>query len=202
MGFVFKINEELASITVTASELLSVTRTITGLIKNQAFVQLFSGIIGEINKSYGVILDSFAPFYELDSEEKFVQRFDEIHQAFKGSYLLDVSKPHKYFENVYDAYIEMRHTKEIKTGFPLLKDTFSRLDEFYDKWITNDSYLALNIDGALKLKNRLLNEIAELKQKDEEYAYLRFASALDDFRDYITFIQDKSNKVASLVIIQ
>ena len=202
MGFVFKINEELASITVTASELLSITRTITGMIKNEAFIQLFSGIVREINKSYGVVLDSFAPFYELDGEEKFVQRFNEIHQAFKGAYLLDVSKPRKYFENVYDAYIEMQHTKEIKTGFPLLKQTFSRLDEFYDKWITNDSYLTLNIDGALKLKNRLLNEIAELKQKDKEYAYINFSSALDDFRDYIALIQDKSDKVASLVNIK
>jgi hypothetical protein len=199
MGFVFKINEELASITVTATELLSITRTITGMVKNEAFVQLFSGIIREINKSYGVVIDSFAPFYELDSEEKFVQRFDEVHQAFKGAYLLDVSKPRKYFENVYDAYIEMQHTKEIKTGFPLLKHTFSRLDDFYDKWITNDAYLTLNIDGGLKLKNRLLNEIAELKRKDEEYAYLSFASALDDFRDYITLIQNKSDTVASLV---
>lgn len=202
MGFVFKINEELASIAVTASELLSVTQTITGMIKNEAFVQLFSGFIREINKSYDVVIESFAPFYGLDSEEKFVRHFDEIHQTFKDRYLLDVSKPRKYFDNVYDVYIELQHTKEVKTGFPILKNSFSRLDAFYDKWITNDAYLAINIDGALKLQNRLLNEISELNKKDVEHAFINLSSAFDDFRDFVTLIKNKSDRVSSLLNIQ
>jgi hypothetical protein len=197
--FVFNINRELATVSVTATELLSVTRTITDVVKATAFVQQFTDIVGEINKSYGVVLDSFAPFYALDSEEAFTQGFHERHEAFKGSYLLDVSKPRKYCDNVYDAYIQMQQTKEAKSGFPLLKRTFSRLDVFYDKWITNDALMAMSIDGALKLKNRLLNEIAEINEKDAEMAYMVFASAFDDFHDYIGLIKAKSEAVTRLV---
>ena len=199
MGFVFKINEELAAIAVTATELVSVTRTIAGLVNDAAFVQCFSDIVAEINKSYGVIIDSFAPFLAIDSEEAFTQQFDSHHETFKSSYLMDVSKPRKYCDNVYDGYIKMQHTKQAKSTFPLLKRSFSRLDTLYDKWITNDAQLAMSIDGVLKLKNRLLNEIAEIKQKDAELAYSVFSSAFDDFRDYLTLIQTKSDRVSHIV---
>ena len=199
MGFVFKINEELAAIGVTATELLSISRTITGLTKNTAFYPQFGEIVAEINLSYGVLIDSFSPFYELDSEEKFAQQFDEKHETFKASFLMDVSKPRKYCDNVYDAYIKMQQTKEAKSSFPMLKRSFSRLDTFYDKWITNDALLAMNIDSALRLQNRLLNEIGEIKAKDAELAFLVFSSALDDFRDYLTLIQNKSERVSDIV---
>ena len=200
MGFVFKINEELAAIAVTATELLSISRTITGLIKSSAFGQCFSDIVSEINQSYGVVIESFAPFYELDSEEAFIRLFDKKYDSFKGRYLMDVSKPRRYCDNVYDAYIQMQQTKEAKTSFPILKHNFSRLDMFYDKWITNDNLLAMSIDGVLKLQNRLLNEIAEIKQKDAEDAYAVFSSAFDDFRDYLMLIQTKSEEIASKVV--
>ena len=199
MGFVFKINEELAAITVTATELLSVTRSITGLIKDADFLQRFSEIIAEINKSYGVVIDSFSPFYEIGNEARFTQLFDEKHETFKSHYLMEVSKPRRYCDNVYDAYIKMQQTKEAKSSYPVLKRSFSRLDALYDKWITNDALLAMSIDGALKLKNRLLNEISEIKKKDAELAYIVFSSAFDDFRDYLALIQTKSDSVSRIV---
>lgn len=199
MSFVFKINEELAAIAVTATELLSVTKTITGLIKNDAVVQQFKEIVAEINQSYGVVSDSFAAFNTLDNEQVFAQLFDEQHQNFKDQYLWEASKPRKYCDNVYDAYINLQQTKEAKSSFPILKRSFTRLDTLYDKWITNDALLAMSIDGVLKLKNRLLNEIAEIKKKDPEDAYLIFSSAFDDFRDYLVIIQQKSESVLRIV---
>lgn len=199
MSVVFKINEELASVSVTAIELLSVTRTITRFIKSAEFRQSFDGIIDEVNKSYGVLTDSFEPFLQLDSEDAFTQLFDEKHQAFKDNYLMEVSKPRRYCDNVYDDYIAMQQMKEAKTGYPLLKNTFSRLDSLYDKWISNDAYLAMSIDGALKFKNRLLAEIAETKTNDAEDAYVLFSSAFDDFRDYILLIKNKTENVSQLV---
>ena len=112
---------------------------------------------------------------------------------------MEVSKPRRYCDNVYDAYIKMQQTKEAKTGFPVLKRSFSRLDIFYDKWITNDALLAMSIDGVLKLKNRLLTEVAEIKHKDAEDAYFVFSSAFEDFRDFLTLIQNKSESVSSIV---
>jgi len=199
MGFVFKINEELAAIAVTSTELLSISRSFTSLVRNNAFVAQFNEIVAEINKSYSVVSDSFNPFYALASEKEFTQRFDTLHEAFNGRYLMEASKPRRYCDNVYDAYIQLQQTKEAKSGFPLLKRNFQRLDSFYDKWITNDNLLAMSIDGVLKLQNRLLNEIAEIKQKDTEDAYIIFSSAFDDFRDYLTLIQIKSVRVSGNV---
>jgi hypothetical protein len=199
MDFEFKINEELAAIAVTATELLSISRGITALVNNSDFLQQFNEIISEINKSYAVVGNSFAPFYALGSEVAFTQSFNEYHEAFKGSYLLEVSKPRRYCDNVYDAYIQLQQTKEAKSGFPLLKRNFKRLDTFYDKWVTNDNLLAMSIDGALKLQNRLLNEIAEIKQKDEEDAYIVFSSALEDFREYLRLIKINSDNVSTLI---
>ncbi|WP_455366821.1 hypothetical protein [Kaarinaea lacus] len=201
MVFEFKINEELAAIAVTATELLSISRNITSVVKNNAFIEQFCGIIAEINQSYAVVSDSFAPFYTLDSETAFIQSFDEKYEVFKGRYLLDVSKPRRYCDNVYDAYIHLQKTKEARSGFPLLKRNFERLDTFYDKWITNDNLLAMSIDGALKLQNRLLNEIAEIKQKDVEDAYIIFSSAFKDFREYLSLIQTNSNEVLNIIAL-
>ena len=199
MGFVFKINEELATITVTATELASITSTITMFIKDASFRRRIHDIVSQINLSYAVVVESFAPFYQLKSEEAFTRHFDEKFTVFKNRYLMDVSKPRRYCDNVYDAYIQMRQTKEAKTGFPVLKRSFSRLDGFYDKWISNDCLLGMSIDGALKLKNRLLSEIAEVKHKDPEDAYLVFSSAFDDFHDYVELIKTKSESVHRII---
>ena len=199
MGFEFKINEELAAIAVTTTELVSISRGIMGLVKNSTFIRQFNDIITEINKSYIVVGDSFGPFYTLDNEEAFMQSFDEKHDTFKGRYLMDVSKPRRYCDNVYNAYIQLQQTKEAKSGFPLLKRNFKRLDTFYDKWVTNDNVLAMSIDGVLKLQNRFLNEIADIKQKDVEDAYILFSSAFEDFSEYLSLIQINSDKVSSVV---
>lgn len=199
MGFVFKINEELAAIAVTATELLSITRSIKGLIRDNAFIDKFDEIIAKINQSYGVVSDSFNPFYTLDSEKNFEQNFDALHVVFKDCYLMEASKPRRYCDSVYEAYIELQKTKVAKSSFPLLKRNIERLDVFYDKWVTNDNLLAMSVDGVLKLQNRLLNEIAELKGKDTEDAYIIFSSAFDDFRDYLTLIQTKNAEVSEIV---
>lgn len=202
MSLVFEINQELASVSVTATELLSITRAVTELIKNQSFRTAFNDIVAEINQSYGVVEESFLPFHEIDNEERFARLFPERHAAFKGRYLLDVSKPRKYCDNVYDAYLQMRQTKQAKSSFPPLQQTFARLDGFYDKWITNDAFLAMSIDGALKLESRLLNEVAEFNKKDTEHAYDVFASAFDDFADYVALIQAKREAIATLTAME
>ena len=135
----------------------------------------------------------------LDSEPRFKQLFDDTHQAFKRSYLMDVSKPRRYCDDVYDAYLAMQQTKEAKTTFPLLKRNFLRLDALYDKWINNDAYLPMSIDAVLKLQNRLLNEISELKAKDAEDAYILFSSAMEDLEDYLTLINAKNSCISELV---
>jgi len=199
MGFEFKINEELAAITTTANELLSITRVITEIVNNKDFLDSFNWIIAQISKSYPVVLESFLPFLSLESEESFVQSFGSLHQVFKDSYLFNASKPRRYCDSVYDAYIQLQKTKEAKSRFPILKRSFNRMELLYDKWITNDALLAMSIDGVLKLQNRLLNEVAEIKSRDTEDAYLVFSAAFNDFADSLALIKRYYDSISAII---
>lgn len=199
MSSVFRINEELSSITVTATELLSICKSFSSTVKNEEFTELFNSIVSEVNQCYGVVTGSFAPFFELDCEQSFIEEFDQRHQTFRDNYLLDVSKPRKYCDNVYDSYIQLQHTKEAKSSYPALKRNFQRLDKLYDKWISNDNFLGLSIDAVLKQKNLLLTQIAELKKKDAEESWQVFYQSFDDFCPYLNFISGKSREIANIV---
>ena len=78
--------------------------------------------------------------------------------------------------------------KESKTSFPLLKRTYERFDQLYDKWITNDAWLAMSIDNLFKRLQALLNEIAAVKQKDPEDAFLIYHAAFTGFSPYLDLI--------------
>lgn len=199
MDQVFKINEELASVAVTSTELLSVTRITVQQITNNEFIHYFSEIIREINKSYAVVDELFSPFIQLNNEELFIDKFDITYKTFKDKYLVEISKPRKYCDNIYESYVEMQQTKEAKTRFPLIRNNFIRLDKLYDKWINNDCYLGMSIDRAVKLENNLLNEISKLKTKDTEDAYFIFKSAFQDFSDYLKIIQQNNNQLNQLL---
>ena len=192
MNYIFRINEELSSVTVTATELLSVCKSFSSTVKNDEFI--------EWEKFYAVVTASFAPFYDLDCVESFVEDFDKLHQSFKENYLIDVSKPRKYCDNVYDRYIQLQQTKEAKSSFPTLKRNFQRLDALYDKWISNDNFLGLSIDAILKQKNLLLTQIADMKKKDEEDAWQVFYASFDDFCPYLNFISGKSDEIRKLTV--
>lgn len=200
MSFVFKINEELSATSVTAIELISITRTFHSLIKDAEFTALFDSIVATINQSYQVVDQLMSPFLQLDDEASFTQHFDQVLADFKEHYLFDVSKPRRYCDNVYDDYIKLQHSKQAKSGFPLLRRTFARLDGFYDKWITNDNLLAMSIDNAIKLYNRHLSEIAEIKQYDAEDAFVIHHSANEDLSVYTRLIQSKYEQLVELVV--
>lgn len=199
MSFVFKINEELALVPPTAIELISITRITQSLVKNADFQSLYNRIVSEINQSYTVVFDLMLPFMELDEESKFAELFDQRLEAFKQSYLFDISKPRRYAENIYDDYVTLQQTKEFKSGFPLLKQTFARLDILYDKWITNDNLLTMCIDNGIKYFNRHLTSIAELKKIDLEDAFIVHSYANDDFLDIVNLIQAKYEQLQALV---
>jgi len=197
MSFVFKINEELAIISVTATELIAITRTVSHLIKNPDFIERFDNIVMEIANSYTVLDNLLSPFMQLDDAEIFARHFEQNLSEFKNRYLYDVSKPRHFSDKVYDDYLQLQRCKEAKSGFPLLKRTFSRLDGFYDKWITNDNLLAMSIENAIKLFNRHLGEIADIHKHDSEDAFFVFNSANDDFHSYLNLIQQKQRQLLS-----
>ena len=189
MGIELIIVEELANINVTLTELSSITRIVNSQIKSNDFDKVFNKMIDEIAKSYDVVISNLQTFYELDSEASFVADFDSLHAAYTARYLKEVSKPRTYTDEAYEEYLILKNLKQSKTSYPLLKRTFERLDLFIDKWVTNDAWLAMNIDILFKRLQQLLNEVAEVKKKDSGDAFIIYNSALVDFDDNIALIR-------------
>jgi len=200
MTSIYNINEELCSIALTSTELLSVSKIITRTIKKEEFVRQYAYVVSEINKSYCVLDDLLSPFYQLDSESKFTDNFHNMFMTFKDTYLLEISKPRKYCDNVYDPYIELMKNKEAKTGYPLLKNQFSRLNKLYDKWINNDVYLAMSIDRVVKLIHNVLKDILMLTENDIEDAFVYFSSSLEDFSAYLTLINQNRMGINNVLL--
>lgn len=191
MGVELDIVQELASINVALTELSSLTRIINGEIKSGEFSSQFNKIVRDIAKCFAVVTDNLQPFFDIDTETALIARFDEQHARYAALYLKEISKPRIYSDEAYEGYVLLRLQKEIKTGFPLLKRTFERLDKFIDKWITNDAWLAMAIDNAFKRLQTFLIEITNLKNKDSEEAFLIYASAFKDFKPYFDLIKQQ-----------
>ena len=199
MSMEFQINEELASIAVTSTELYSASRNILGLVRSKDFIQGFTETVAEINQAFEVLHNSFAPFTQINDETSFTANFIRLYQNFTNNYLLEISKPRKYFDNVYETFIELQQTKEAKSKFPLLSHHYSRFAKLYDKQVDNDAYLAMSIDRVIKLQNRLLKNTAELMEKDPEDAFFLFHSAFTDFSDYLNVTYNNSEKISDLL---
>lgn len=197
MGIELDIVEELASISVTLTELSSIAKIINGEIKNSEFDKRFNKMVADLAKSYDVVTANLLPLSELDSEATLIDRFDERHAAYTACYLKEISKPRAYADEAYEEYLVLKTQKESKTGFPLLKRTFERLDKFVDKWVTNDAWLAMSIDNLFKRLQNLLNEIATLKKKDPADAFLIYNAAFHDFTPYLGLISQQRALLAA-----
>lgn len=185
MGIELTVAKELANINMTASEWVALADMINRHIRNPDFSTLFNRMIAELAPCYDLVDEVLSPFFALESEQLFIERFDGCHQHYKEHFLHDASQPRKFADNAYETYLVLNTMKECKTGYPLLKRTFTRLDQFIDKWVTNDAWLAMNIDTMLKMLNRFLLEVAEFKQKDAEDAFLLLHSAFTQFRVFV-----------------
>jgi hypothetical protein len=142
-----------------------------------------------------VLTQNLSPFAALDNETVFMQGFDQLYAAYRDSYLALVSKPRAFSDEAYEHYLVLQTFRETKTKFPLLKRTFERLEKFVDKWVTNDAWLAMSIDNLLKRLQRLLSEVAEIKQKDPADAFFILSAAFRDFSDYLQLITGKRDQL-------
>jgi hypothetical protein len=193
MGIEFDIAKELATINMTLTELSSITGLVNGAIRSGDFYTRYNRIVTDIVTSYHVVTHNLSPFTQLDTESKFEELFDARHAAYTERYLVEISRPRASSEDAYEEYLELKTLKESKTSYPLLKRTFERFDHFIDKWITNDAWLAMCIDNLLKRMQALLNEIAALKKKDIEDAFLIYHAACSGFEHYLALI-DRQRK--------
>jgi len=195
MGIELDIVRELGTINATLSELSSIARTVNSQIRNGDFSTRFNKVVEDIGKSYDVVIANLVPLSGLETEGAFVDHFDDRHAAYTACYLKEIHKPRAYAEDAYEEHLLLKTMKESKTNFPLLKRSYERLDQLVDKWVTNDAWLAMSIDNLFKRLQTLLNEIATLKQKDPEDAFLIYASAFTTFSPYLELIAQKRDSM-------
>ena len=190
MGVELDIVRNLATVCVTVSELAAIENLIKGELKNPAFVEQFDKMAGAIGECYGVIAAKVQPWLEITNETEFCEKFDSTHANYKATYLSITNQPRVASEQAYIEYMALRNYKETQTAYPLLKRTFERLDEFIDKWITNDAWLAMSIENLLKMLHRFLNEVAEFKQKDPTDAFTIFQATMVALRPYYALLEN------------
>ena len=189
MGVEFNIMRELATVCVTASELAAIEHLVKSELKKPDFVEQFDKMTGAIGECYSVVVANVQPWLDITDESTFCEKFDSVHADYKATYLSITNRPRVASEQAYNEYILLREFKETQTAYPLLKRTFVRLDEFIDKWITNDAWLAMSIENLLKILHRFLNEVADLKQKDPSDAFIIFQAAMVALRPYYALLE-------------
>jgi hypothetical protein len=144
---------------------------------------------GSIGECYGITVANLQPWLEMTNETEFCEKFDSAYADYKATYLSITNRPRVASEQAYIEYMALREYKETQTAYPLLKRTFERLDEFIDKWVTNDAWLAMTIENLLKMLYRFLTEVAELKQKDPTDGFTIYQALMVAFRPYYALLE-------------
>ncbi len=190
MGVELNIVRELVTVCVTASELTAIENLIKGELAMPAFVEQFDKMADAISECYAITAANLQPWLDINTESKFCEKFDAAHADYKATYLGITNRPRVACDQAYKEYMLLKEFKETQTAYPLLKRSFVRLDEFIDKWITNDAWLAMTIENLFKMLNRFLNEVAELKQKDPTDAFTIYQAAMVALQPYYAVLEN------------
>lgn len=198
MGVELKITRELATVCVTQGEWKAIETLIKGELTKPTFVEQFDKIGLSINECYSVTTAVISPWLSLSNETEFCTRFDAAYADFKATYLTITNRPRVASERAYLDYMLLREFKETQTAYPLLKLTFARMDEFIDKWITNDAWLAMSIENFVKMLYRFLTEVAELKQKDPTDAFAIYQALMSALRPFVGLLENDCKALEEL----
>lgn len=188
MGNEFKLLKDAATISATLTELVAVNTLITGHISSDNFLDEYESLLADILNTYRCFEDILQPLVTLRDQQDFNQYFSSQFEWYSEHYQAALSEPRVNAEFTFQKYLQFRKRRETKTGFPLLKNAFSRLHDYIDKWIDNDIWLAMTIDSLLKMLFRLLSEVQAVNSRDSEEAfslYHSFTSGLLPFCDLI-----------------
>lgn len=195
MGTELNLLKELSTITITCGELASVTEILRQEISNPSFQQDFDDLMLDMEGNYEVVLENLLPLLQFHNQQDFTDHFDAISISYSERYLREVSRPRILVENTFHKYLQFRKRKEVQTKYPILRAAFSRLHDYIDKWIDNDIWLAMTIDIVFKYTNNWLQEIVEMKKKDEEMGYRLYQSMQGNFLSQLTLIEANLNNM-------
>ncbi|MFT3931159.1 MAG: hypothetical protein QM709_12775 [Spongiibacteraceae bacterium] len=195
---------ELAKVTATQREWLSIAEVIQSQIGDDGFLEPYRRMEGELMQCYRFIEKLFEPFLAISKLDQFDSVFVSLSENYQKSYLIDLSKPRHAADRAYEVFLGLLQRKEFKTGYPLLKRTFDRLDYFVDKYVTNDAWLVMSIDSMLRRLSRFLHDIADLRKVDREEAFLVYRSLMISVEHYLELFKWPSSpgRVTSCLNIQ
>lgn len=195
MGNEFKVLKDIATISATISELAAVNRMIRTEIDSPDFLQEYDSLIEDILNTYQCVENILQPLIDLRAPTSFKENFISLFQWYSESYQPALSEPRINAELTFQKYLQFCKRRETKTGYPPLKKAFSRLHEFVDKWIDNDIWLAMTIDGLLKVLYRLLGEVIELNTRDSDAAFNYYTSFVAGLSAYLTIIRQMRDQI-------
>lgn len=184
VGLELKIAKELTTLNATALEWQRITAIVNATLPNSPFKNRFNDMSAALNGAFAVVHSSLAKLLALDSAEAFLRDFPTIQKEYQQEFLTAASQPRRFAEATHEIYLELCQYKELKTGYPILKRTYTHLYEFMDKWVTNDAWLVMSCDVILKSSNRLLLEIAELFQQDSDEAWILYNAFFAGLKHY------------------
>ena len=195
MEYELKINKALATLNATLEYWYSFHKIVNSTMPDSEFRQLFNRMIQSLPGCYQIVVDALSPLFVINSQEAFVEEFDNFQQDYQKNFLTTASQPRHFTEVSHEYYIELAGYKELKIGYPILKRTFDNLYQFMDKWVANDAWIVMNCDVIFKTLNRLLLEIQALKKQDVDEAWLVYSAAKGQFGSQYDIFQKTLNKV-------
>lgn len=198
MGIEIQELKDIATITMTATEVASVLTTLAGSIRKPGFQAELGSLTEDIEASYRVVLENLAPFMGINTQAEFDAQFAQQAASYGERYLMEISRPRELAENTFQKNLQFWKIKETKTSFPLFKLTFQRLREFIDKWIDNDIWLAMTIDSLFKNHHRLLGQVSQLAQQDNEQGFLYFRSSILAMQPLVSALEAEADRLASV----
>ena len=189
MGKEFKIIKETATVSATILELVAVDHRICIEIGSQDFRTEYDSLLGDVLNTYRVFLDLLKPLAFSTDEVIFADQLPELACQYEANYQQTLSIARANAEFTYEKYLQFRKRKELKTQYPPLKNSFSRLHDLIDKWIDNDIWLAMSMDTVLKMLVLILADIKDLYGRDLEEAHNQFTSSIAPLTSYLTVIE-------------
>lgn len=195
MGKEFKVIKETATVCATIIELAAIDTRIRTEITSPDFYDEYDSLLKDILSTYQAFVNILKPLTGCHDQTAFTERFPALAQQYESGYQQSQSVARINAEFTFEKYLQFQKRKELKTRYPPLKATFSRLHDLIDKWIDNDIWLAMSIDTVLKMLNLIVIDIKENHDKDIDDAYSTYAASIGTLLPLLETIEGRVKKL-------
>lgn len=194
MGKEFKVIKETATVCATIIELAAINKRIRTEITTPDFYEEYDSLLKDILSTYQAFVSILKPLTACTDATEFAEQFPALAEQYEAGYQQALSVARINAEYTFEKYLQFRKRKELKTQYPPLKASFSRLHDLIDKWIDNDIWLAMSIDTVLKMLNLVVTEVKENSVKDIDNAYGLYTASIGTLVPMLNGIEEELEK--------